>query len=94
MQIIKSSSKKGDSLKKSLKEKGGGESLRKAIEQRDRLLEYNRNSEKRTTVIDDEMDYFQVLVSKPIFYFTFFLIFNFPIRKVRCGCQTVKEQKL
>ncbi|ALC49402.1 CG11710 [Drosophila busckii] len=30
-----------------------------ALAQRDRLLEYDRNSEKRTTVIDDELDYFQ-----------------------------------
>lgn len=50
--------KKKDNLLKSLQEKGGGESLRKALEQRDRLLEYDRNSEKRTTVIDDEFDYF------------------------------------
>lgn len=50
--------KKKDNLLKSLQEKGGGESLRKALEQRDRLLEYDRNSEKRTTVIDDELDYF------------------------------------
>lgn len=58
--VLKSASKKGENLMKSLKEKGGGESLRKALEQRDRLLEYDRNSEKRTTVIDDELDYFQV----------------------------------
>uniref|UniRef100_A0A1B6H116 ASCH domain-containing protein n=1 Tax=Cuerna arida TaxID=1464854 RepID=A0A1B6H116_9HEMI len=31
-----------------------------AIEQRNRLLEYDRNSEKRTRVIDDESDYFCV----------------------------------
>uniref|UniRef100_A0A0K8VNU0 Activating signal cointegrator 1 n=1 Tax=Bactrocera latifrons TaxID=174628 RepID=A0A0K8VNU0_BACLA len=60
MQIMKSDSKKGQNLLKSLKEKGGGESLKKALEQRDRLLEYDRNSEKRTTVIDDELDYFEV----------------------------------
>ncbi|XP_030381627.1 activating signal cointegrator 1 [Scaptodrosophila lebanonensis] len=33
--------------------------LQQALAQRDRLLEYDRNSEKRTTVIDDELDYFQ-----------------------------------
>ncbi|XP_050332480.1 activating signal cointegrator 1 [Bactrocera neohumeralis] len=59
MQIMKGDSKKGQNLLKSLKEKGGGESLKKALEQRDRLLEYDRNSEKRTTVIDDELDYFE-----------------------------------
>ncbi|XP_011292639.2 activating signal cointegrator 1 [Musca domestica] len=57
--ILKSAGKKGENLMKSLKEKGGGESLKKALEQRDRLLEYDRNSEKRTTVIDDELDYFE-----------------------------------
>jgi len=36
------------------------EALDKALAQRDRLLEYDKNSEKRTTVIDDELDYFQV----------------------------------
>ncbi|XP_055841512.1 activating signal cointegrator 1 [Episyrphus balteatus] len=59
MLLIKSSTKKGDHLKKTLQEKGGGEGLRKALEQRDRLLEYDRNGEKRTEVIDDESDYFQ-----------------------------------
>ncbi|XP_034489701.1 activating signal cointegrator 1 [Drosophila innubila] len=33
--------------------------LKEALAQRDRLLEYDKNSEKRTTVIDDELDYFQ-----------------------------------
>lgn len=33
--------------------------LQAALAQRDRLLEYDKNSEKRTTVIDDELDYFQ-----------------------------------
>ncbi|XP_055911392.1 activating signal cointegrator 1 [Eupeodes corollae] len=59
MQLINSSTKKGENLKKTLQEKGGGEALRKAIEQRDRLLEFERNSEVRTEVIDDESDYFQ-----------------------------------
>ncbi|XP_013108761.2 activating signal cointegrator 1 [Stomoxys calcitrans] len=57
--VLKSAGKKGETLMKTLKEKGGGESLKKALEQRDRLLEYDRNSEKRTTVIDDELDYFE-----------------------------------
>ncbi|KAM8719380.1 hypothetical protein ACLKA7_012004 [Drosophila subpalustris] len=33
--------------------------LKDALAQRDRLLEYDKHSEKRTTVIDDELDYFQ-----------------------------------
>uniref|UniRef100_A0A1A9VZM3 ASCH domain-containing protein n=1 Tax=Glossina brevipalpis TaxID=37001 RepID=A0A1A9VZM3_9MUSC len=59
LQVLKGSGKKSENLLKSLREKGGGESLKKALEQRDRLLEYDRNSEKRTTVIDDELDYFE-----------------------------------
>jgi len=45
------------------------QALDKALAQRDRLLEYDKNSEKRTTVIDDELDYFQVglLLFKTIF---------------------------
>lgn len=58
-QVLKTTGKKSENLLKSLKEKGGGEALKKALEQRDRLLEYDRNSEKRTTVIDDELDYFE-----------------------------------
>jgi hypothetical protein len=34
------------------------ESLEKALEHRDKLLDFDRTSEKRTRVIDDEMDYF------------------------------------
>ncbi|XP_032597186.1 activating signal cointegrator 1 isoform X2 [Drosophila grimshawi] len=46
---------------KQLSEKSRKDSdkLQEALAQRDRLLEYDRNSEKRTTVIDDELDYFQ-----------------------------------
>lgn len=55
--IIKS--KKGESFKKSLMEKGGGGlGLEEALKHRDKLLEYNDNMARRTTVIDDEMDYF------------------------------------
>nr|NP_001285492.1 uncharacterized protein Dmel_CG11710, isoform C [Drosophila melanogaster]NP_608393.1 uncharacterized protein Dmel_CG11710, isoform B [Drosophila melanogaster]AAF50902.1 uncharacterized protein Dmel_CG11710, isoform B [Drosophila melanogaster]AHN59962.1 uncharacterized protein Dmel_CG11710, isoform C [Drosophila melanogaster] len=51
----KSAAKQG---KKSTKELST-QALDKALAQRDRLLEYDKNSEKRTTVIDDELDYFQ-----------------------------------
>lgn len=57
--VLKLSGKKSEQLLKTLQEKGGGESLKQALEQRDRLLEYDRNSEKRTKVIDDELDYFE-----------------------------------
>ncbi|XP_055693250.1 activating signal cointegrator 1 [Lutzomyia longipalpis] len=36
-----------------------GKGAKEALEQRDRLLGYDRQSEKRTTVIDDESDYFK-----------------------------------
>lgn len=54
--LIDSQTKKGDNLKKSLMEKKGHE---EAMERRDRLLKYDRESERRTTVIDDESDYFR-----------------------------------
>ncbi|KAH8387137.1 hypothetical protein KR093_005053 [Drosophila rubida] len=44
------------------KQKSGKSStsgLQEALAQRDRLLEYDKHSEQRTTVIDDELDYFQ-----------------------------------
>lgn len=81
MQLMKSDGKKGQNLLKSLKEKGGGESLKKALEQRDRLLEYERNSEKRTTVIDDELDYFEV----GFYVFNASHNFNSFFRKIQFG---------
>lgn len=58
--LIKSQTKKGDNLKKSLMgDKRAAKGLEEAMAQRDRLLEYDRQSEKRTTVIDDESDYFK-----------------------------------
>lgn len=57
--VIESSTKKGDNLKKSLMEQQRPKGWEEAMAQRNRLLEYNRTSEKRTTVIDDEADYFK-----------------------------------
>lgn len=54
--LIDSQTKKGENLKKSLMERKG---LDDAMERRDRLLKYDRESERRTTVIDDESDYFR-----------------------------------
>jgi activating signal cointegrator 1 len=54
---INSQTKKGDNLKKSLM--GSSKDLKDALAFRDRLLEYDRQSERRTTVIDDESDYFK-----------------------------------
>lgn len=57
--VIESATKKGDNLKKSLMEQQRPKGWEEAMAQRNRLLEYNRTSEKRTTVIDDEADYFK-----------------------------------
>jgi hypothetical protein len=56
MKIINSQTRKGDQLKKSLLSTKG---LSDALAHRDKLLEYDRQSEQRTTVIDDESDYFK-----------------------------------
>ncbi|KAH8291630.1 hypothetical protein KR018_007852 [Drosophila ironensis] len=55
----KEAGKNGKDAGKNLTKDSSKESLEKALAQRDRLLEYDKNSEKRTTVIDDELDYFQ-----------------------------------
>lgn len=57
--LINANTKKGDNLKKTLLEHGRPKGWEQAILQRDRLLEYDRQSERRTTVIDDESDYFK-----------------------------------
>jgi activating signal cointegrator 1 len=58
--LINSQSKKGENLKKTLMEnKKVKKGLEDAIQQRDRLIRYDREAEKRTTVIDDESDYFK-----------------------------------
>nr|XP_029712289.1 activating signal cointegrator 1-like [Aedes albopictus] len=57
--MIDSSSKKGDNLKRTLMDQNRPKGWEEAVATRNRLLEYDRNSEKRTTVIDDESDYFR-----------------------------------
>lgn len=59
VKMIESSSKKGDNLKKSLMEQQRPKGWEEALAQRNRLLEYDRTSEKRTAVIDDQSDYFK-----------------------------------
>ncbi|XP_055628565.1 activating signal cointegrator 1 [Toxorhynchites rutilus septentrionalis] len=56
---IDSSSRKGDNLKRTLMDLNRPKGWEEAVATRNRLLEYDRNSEKRTTVIDDESDYFK-----------------------------------
>uniref|UniRef100_A0A182N1H8 ASCH domain-containing protein n=1 Tax=Anopheles dirus TaxID=7168 RepID=A0A182N1H8_9DIPT len=57
--LIESSSRKGDNLRRTLMEQHRPAGWEEALATRNRLLEYDRNSEKRTTVIDDEADYFK-----------------------------------
>ncbi|XP_058445486.1 activating signal cointegrator 1 [Malaya genurostris] len=57
--MIDSSSKKGDNLRRTLLDQNRPKGWEEAVATRNRLLEYDRNSEKRTTVIDDESDYFK-----------------------------------
>lgn len=57
--LIESSSKKGDNLKKSLLQQQRPKGWEEAVAMRNRLIDYDRTSERRTTVIDDESDYFK-----------------------------------
>lgn len=57
--LIESSSKKGDNLKKTLLQQQRPKGWEEAVAMRNRLIDYDRTSEKRTTVIDDESDYFK-----------------------------------
>lgn len=57
--VIESTSKKGEHLKKTLLQQQRPKGWEEALAMRNRLLEYDRSSEKRTTVIDDESDYFK-----------------------------------
>lgn len=57
--LIESSTRKGDNLKRSLSEQSRPKGWEEALATRNRLLEYDRSSEKRTTIIDDESDYFK-----------------------------------
>ena len=60
-------SKKSEQLLKRLGGDGRDEyqaSHQKALANKERLLEYDANSEKRTRIIDDESDYFAVDTNK------------------------------
>lgn len=59
LRTIESSSQSGESLKKSLMKQERPKGWEEAVAMRNRLLDYDRTSEKRTTVIDDEFDYFR-----------------------------------
>lgn len=57
--LIESDSNTGKQLKKTLSAQERPEGWEAAIAMRNRLIDYDRMSEKRTTVIDDESDYFR-----------------------------------
>ncbi|KAJ6623590.1 Activating signal cointegrator 1 [Pseudolycoriella hygida] len=59
LRIIEQSGKKGDGLKKTLMQQQRPKGWEEALALRNKLLEYDQTSEKRTTVIDDECDYFK-----------------------------------
>ena len=65
--VLDRKSKKSEQLLKRLGGDGREEyqtSHQKALENKERLLEYDANCEKRTRVIDDESDYFAVDTNK------------------------------
>lgn len=59
LQIIEQAGKKGDGLKKTLMQQQRPKGWEEAMAMRNKLLEYDQTSEKRTIVIDDECDYFK-----------------------------------
>ncbi|XP_035789030.1 activating signal cointegrator 1-like [Anopheles albimanus] len=58
-QLIDAASRKGNMLKRTLMEQERPNGWAEALATRNRLLEYDRNSARRTAVIDDESDYFR-----------------------------------
>jgi hypothetical protein len=62
--VLDRRSKKSEQLYKKLAGGDGREQYQashlKAMKNKERLLEYQENSEKRTAIIDDESDYFAV----------------------------------
>lgn len=59
LRTIEQSGKKGDGLKKTLMQQQRPKGWEEAMAMRNKLLEYDQASEKRTIVIDDECDYFK-----------------------------------
>ncbi|XP_069682048.1 activating signal cointegrator 1 [Periplaneta americana] len=58
-QLLVSGSKQAEQLYQKLVDQKKPEGLESAIQQRNRLLEYDRTRQRRTKVIDDESDYFR-----------------------------------
>ncbi|KAJ9601522.1 hypothetical protein L9F63_000265 [Diploptera punctata] len=59
-QLLNSGTKQANQLYQKLVDQKRPEGWESAVEHRNRLLEYDRTSERRTKVIDDESDYFTV----------------------------------
>ncbi|XP_011143802.1 activating signal cointegrator 1 isoform X2 [Harpegnathos saltator] len=57
--ILQSKSKQADALYNKLMDQKMNKGLEDSLKQRDKLLEYDRNSARRTKVIDDQSDYYQ-----------------------------------
>lgn len=57
--ILQTNTKQAESLYNKLMEQKPSKSLENSLKQRDKLLEFDRNSARRTKVIDDEADYYQ-----------------------------------
>ncbi|KAJ8884242.1 hypothetical protein PR048_016099 [Dryococelus australis] len=57
-EVLNSKTKKAEKLYQKLVDIKAPQNWEKALQHRDRLLEYDRTSERRTKVIDDESDYF------------------------------------
>ncbi|XP_014472174.1 PREDICTED: activating signal cointegrator 1 isoform X2 [Dinoponera quadriceps] len=57
--ILESKCKQADVLYNKLMEQKPSKGLEDSLKQRDKLLEYDRNSARRTKVIDDQSDYYQ-----------------------------------
>ncbi len=62
LEVLNRNSRKSEQLLNKLlgTKKDGGNSLNKAEQHKNKLLEFDKNCEKRTQVIDDESDYFSV----------------------------------
>lgn len=57
--VLQSKTKQADNLYNKLMEQKPNKSFEDSLKQRDKLLEFDRNSACRTKVIDDESDYYQ-----------------------------------
>ncbi|XP_012543567.2 activating signal cointegrator 1 isoform X2 [Monomorium pharaonis] len=56
--LLQSNTKQGDNLYNKLMDQKPNKDLEESLKQRDKLLEFDRNSARRTKVIDDESDYY------------------------------------